>query len=169
MNETIERSNYTLLVIDDDIDTIMRWFIQRLKAGGFRVRPCRFFADAVTWLQEHAATEEEIDGVILDIMLSLRKADEEAYNKVEGHKPRGATDAMQAGLTLLPLIRKSLPGVPIFVLTSLPADTEIGRTVYGKLEKISDVRYIQRKPADDNFFKFMLELLAKHKGQEEET
>ncbi len=169
MNETIERSNYTLLVIDDEIDTIMRWFIERLKVGGFRVRPCRFFADAVTWLQEHAATEEEINGVILDIMFPLRKEDEKAYCKIKGYKPRGALDAMKVGLALLPLIRKYLPSVPIFVLTSLPAETEIGRAVYGELEKTPEVRCIQRKPADDAFFKLLRETLAEREEQKEKT
>lgn len=167
MNETTERSSYTLLVIDDEIDTIMRWFIQRLKVGGFRIRPCLFFADAVTWLQERAATEEEIDGIILDIMLPLRKEDEEAYCKIRGYKPTGATDAMEAGLALLPLIRKYLSGVPIFVLTSLPAETEIGRVVYSELGKTPEVRHIQRKPADDSFFELLRKALAEHKEQKE--
>ena len=169
MNERTERSSYTLLVIDDEIDTIMRWFIHRLEVKGFRIHPCRFFAEAVAWLQERDVIEKEIDGVILDIMPPLRKEDEEAYCKITRHKPRGPTDAMKAGLTLLPLIRKCLPGVPIFVLTSLLEETAFGRAVYGELKKTLAVRYIQRKPADDKFFELLRDALANPNEEKGET
>lgn len=167
MNEVTERRSYTLLMIDDEIDTIMRWFTQRLEVKGFRIHRCYFFTEAVVLLQECDATEKEIDGVILDIMLPLRKEDEEAYSEITGHKPRGATDAMKAGLTLLPLIRKCLPGVPIFVLTSLPEETEIGRAVYRKMEPL--VHHIQRKPANDKFFELLRDALANPNGEKGET
>lgn len=147
----------TVLLIDDELLTIMRWFPVRMRKHGFNVISCESFGKAVDLLLAiNDETQKRIDAVILDIMFPLSAASQEAFKRLTSHTPNGLTDAMGAGMTLLPLIREKLPSKPVAVLTSVPEETS---GVEGSLA--GNVELFQRKPADESFFSELKELIEK--------
>ena len=157
-----------VVLIDDEADTIlMRWFIERLRLAGCRVEVKRRFAEAVQWMKQYSAGKppDDLDFVILDIMFPLRAADSDSYREITGREPGDSKDAMEAGLALLPHLKRRLEGIPITVLTGLPREIPNGLAVHEAL-KAQGVRVFE-KPADDSFFEYLLDLAPKCFGETE--
>lgn len=153
-----------LLLIDDEYKTIMSYFAMRLEERGFNVVGVSTLAEAVTWLEDPSESRtrlrEKIDCVVLDVMFPLAREDKQVYAKLTGREPKGVADPVTAGAKLIGLIEKTLSGVPIYILTSLPEQTGNGRRLRSEVK--DHVKKVQLKPADGRFIDGLWDAAEKH-------
>jgi|GEM_PF-5111831 len=153
-----------LLLIDDEYKTIMSYFVMRLEERGFSVVGVSTLAEAVTWLEDPSKSQtrlrKKIDCVVLDVMFPLTREDKQVYAKLTGREPKEVDDPATAGAKLIGLIEKTLSGVPIYILTSLPEQTDNGRRLRSQVK--DHVKKVQIKPADDRFIDGLWDVAEEH-------
>ena len=141
--------NEKILLIDDDVDMLLDYLVDKLQEQGYRVIPARSLSEAIARLKEFS----DINCAILDIMMPLSEEDDTIFEEYTGRKPTGPEDAMQAGLALIQPLRGA--EVPILVLTHLSEETGIGAKVWKELHRLEDKGEIviaMQKPPTPEFY-----------------
>jgi len=150
-----------IFLIDDEVPTTMKFLITSLELAGYEIDTALYIKDSLERLDEYSEGRPKPDVVILDIMMPIRDADHNAYNKLTSTTKSPLENARTAGLALISRMREILPDVPVMVLTNLSEETEIGQYVFEKLRKESQVKRILSKPQP---LKILTDMIAKAIG-----
>lgn len=140
-----------VLVIDDDVEILLNYLIDKLQECGFMVRRATSLKEAVEILK----TESGFCAAILDFMLPLMPEEDKIFEAFYGRKPQGPGDAMRAGLSLIPILEKKR--VPILVLTHVTRATRIGAQILQEVPR-DKVIGIWTKPPEEEFYEKLQEI-----------
>lgn len=146
MSEPKERR---LLWIDDELKTTVRFTVLGVELAGYVVEEATSIDQTFSKLNAYATTSDvsSLPGlVILDIMMPITEADEKALAERGKTVASKFENSMRAGLSLITEIQGVLHNVPIFVLTNLGEETEVGHKVFEELRKEKQVKVLLSKP-----------------------
>ncbi len=130
-----------VLIVDDDTEIFLDYLFEELKSRGFAPRGASSLREAIDILEK----ESDFCVVILDIILPLRPEEDKIFEDYFGRKPTGPTDAMRAGLSLLPTIRQKK--IPVVILTNLDTLTKIGEEIARQIP--SDINIFHKPPKEE--------------------
>ena len=138
-----------VLVIDDETEVFMDYLFAQLEMRGYLARKATSLREAVEILKE----EKDFCAAILDLMLPILPEDDEIFERHFGYKPKDDLDAMQAGLSLLPILRAE--GIPVLILTNVNEATTVGQKIFNNIPQDVPV-YI--KPPKEDFYERLQEI-----------
>ena len=132
--------------VDDDLLTTARFLVEAMTIRGFTVNGAKSIRECLQKLGQYSNVGPPPDAVVLDIILSVSPADIEAALAFGFAVGSELDNARRAGAFLLRVIKKSLPDVPVIVLTNLSEGSDVGANLLTELRQDKAVRAVRSKP-----------------------
>jgi CheY-like chemotaxis protein len=126
-----------ILWVDDDLYGTMMYLSDEMMYKGYEILKAVSVEECLKLLGEYGRASDsraDPDVVILDMIMPLSQTAIPGWTREAAASESDLDNARQTGYRLLKEIEKTLPNVPVVVLTHLQPTSAIGKKVFADLE-----------------------------------